>query len=242
MSIELVGILALLGVVGYFLFLRRPRRSQAVPPSEVVAPIEPPELSLDEQEVERARNALQAGADARHAAFGEHKASLAEAETKIRDAEKFVKESGLDVALPWLWDHMNCWPSWNEKPDQWTPPLALDQISGVSHEEVQWTWQGHSFAMVFKKWPPHGVGQGYQDYGTITVEAGSSAVAAVTATRDLSKEYDRWRFAGVEALTVGPWMTDLIRFYQQLRLADEARGYSRSADHITAKAAKIDLR
>lgn len=159
----------------------------------------------------------------------------------LRQAEKFARDSGLDVAVPWAWEQMQFWPSWKEKPDQWTPPIALDELSGTSRDEVRWTWQGQSFAMLFKKWPSHGFTQDALDFGTITVEAGGEVVAAVTAKMDLSKEYDRWRFSGIDALKVGPWIAEFVRFYQEVRLADEARGYAREAEYVTAKAARIDL-
>ena len=200
-----------------------------------------PELSPEERDIADAREALKAGADARTAAYNEHKASLADAQAKLGEAEKFARESGLDVAVPWLWDHMKNWPSWKEKPDQWTAPVALDDLSGTARDEVRWTWQGQSFAMLFKKWPSHGFGNDTLDFGTITVEAGGVVVAAITAKKDLSKEFDQWRFSGIDALKVGPWIAEFIRFYQQVRLADETRGYARDADYVTAKAARIDL-
>lgn len=221
----------------------RGKRSAPVEPVDAASVIATPapELSPDDLEIAKASEALKAGADARTAAYNEHKASLADAQAKIRGAEKFAKDSGLDVAVPWLWEHMQFWPSWKEKPDQWKPPVALDDLSGASRDEVRWTWQGQTFAMLFKKWQSFGPAQDTLDYGTITVESGGIVVAAITAKMDLAKEYDRWRFAGIEALTVGPWIAEFVRFYQEARLADEARSYARDADYVTAKASRIDL-
>lgn len=242
MSIEVVAVVALVGVIAYFVF---GRRKSSASPAPIAAPSEPtpraPELTPEERDIANAREALRAGADARTAAYNEHKASLADAQAKLREAEKFARDSGLDVAVPWAWEHMQFWPSWKEKADQWTPPIALDELSGTSGDEVRWTWQGQSFAMLFKKWPSHGFTQDALDFGTITVEADGEVVAALTAKMDLSKEYDRWHFSGIDALKVGPWIAEFIRFYQEVRLADEARGYARDAEYVTAKAARIDL-
>lgn len=244
MSIEVVAVIALVGIVAYFVFVGRRKGPPAIAPVVDATPLTTtptPELSPDQLEIAKAREALQAGADARTAAYNEHEGSLADAQSKIREAEKFARESGLDVAVPWLWDHMKNWPSWKEKPDQWTPPVALDDLSGASRDEVRWTRQGHTFAMLFRKWPSHGFAQDTLAFGTITVESNDAVVAAITAKMDLAKEYDRWHFSGIDALTVGPWIAEFIRFYQEVRLADEARRYARDADYVTAKAARIDL-
>lgn len=243
MSIEVVAVVALVGIVAYFVFVKRRKGTATVAPV-TAAPTQAtpePQLSPEERDIANACDALQAGADARTAAYKEHKASLADAQSKLREADKFARESGLDVAVPWAWEHMRFWPSWKEKPDQWTPPVALDDLSGASCDGVRWTWHGQSFAMLFKKWPSHGFGNEALDFGTITVEAEGVVVAAITAKKDLAKDYDRWHFSGIEALKVGPWITNFIRFYQEVRLADEARGYARDADYVTAKAARIDL-
>lgn len=212
-------------------------------PGQLPLPTLAPEIepSPEELEISKARDALKAGAEARTAAYHDHKASLAQAQTKLNEATKMARESGLDVAVPWLWDHMKNWPSWKEMPDRWTSPVMLDDLSGASRDEVRWTWQGHTFAMLFKKWPSHGFSQDTLDFGTITVEAGGVTVAAVTAKRDLSKDYDPWHFSGIDALKVGPWIAEFIRFYQEVRLADETRGYERDAEYLTAKASRIDL-
>lgn len=242
MPIEVVAVVALVGVIAYFVF---GRQKSLASPAPISVPAEPttraPEQTPDERDIANASEALKAGADARTAAYNEHKASLADAQAKLREAEKFARDSGLDVAVPWAWQHMQFWPSWKEKADQWTPPIALDELSGTSRDEVRWTWRGQSFAMQFKKWPSHGFTQDAVDFGTITVESGGEVVAAVTAKMDSSKEYDRWRFSGIDALKVGPWIAEFIRFYQDVRLAEEARGYARDAEYVTAKAARIDL-
>lgn len=242
MYIEVAAMIALLAIA-YIAFARRKDTTPAAASVIEAAPtVEPtPELSPEEHQIAEAREALKAGADARTAVYNEHKASLADAKSKLREAEKFAQESGLCVAVPWLWDHIQFWPSWKDKPDQWTPPVALGALTGASGKEVRWTWRGQSFGMLFEKWPSYGFAQDMLSFGTITVESDGVVVAAITAKTDLSKEYDRWHFSGIDALKVGPWIVDFIRFYQEVRLADEVCGYSRDAEYLTAKAARIDL-
>lgn len=244
MPVEVFVGIVFIAIIVFLAF--RTRRSESNAQQLITSLVEPVEqvptpLTPEDRDIANAREALQAGAAARTAAYNAHKASLAGAQSKLREAEKFARESGLDVAVPWLWDHMQFWPSWKEKPDQWTPPVGLDDLSGASRDEVRWTWQGHTFGMLFKKWPSHGFGRDAMDFGTITVEAQGVVVAAITARKDLPKDYDRWHFSGIDALTVGPWIAEFIRFYQEVRLADEARGYAREADYVTAKAARIVL-
>lgn len=267
MYIEVVAMIALVGIA-YFAFARRKNatpaaasvfeaaptvaRAPELPPEErqiakatealragAVAPA--PELPPEEHQIAKAREALKAGADVRTAVYNEHRASLADAQSKLRDAEKFAEESGLCVAGPWLWDHMQFWPSWKERPDQWTPPVALDDLTGASQKEVRWTWQGQTFGMLFEKWPSHGFSQDMLSFSTITVESDGVVVAAIIAKTDLSREYDTWHFSGIDTLKVGPWIAEFIRFYQEVRLADEVRGYARDTEYVTAKAARIDL-
>lgn len=243
MTSEFFAIMALVAVIAYFAFFSRaPQKSVTRDrQGELPLPALASEPTPEELEISKARDALKAGADARTAAYNDHKASLAQAQTKLNEATKMARESGLDVAVPWLWEHMQFWPSWKDKPDQWKPPIAVNDLLGVSGDEVRWTWEGHTFAMLFKKWPSHGFTREATDFGTITVEAGGLVVAAITVKMDLSKDYDRWYFSGIDALKVGPWIAELIQFYQKVRLADEARGYARDTEYLTAKAAQIEL-
>lgn len=243
MTPEFVALVALVGIVSCFFFFARPGRAAKIEPV-TIAPTtvtKPIELSPEERLIAEAREAFLEGADARATAYAEHKASLASAQSTVHEADKFVRESGLDVAIPWAWEHMQFWPGWQEMPDRWTPPVALDALSGASRDEVRWTWQGHTFAMLFRKWPSHGFTDDTFEYGTITVESAGGVVAAITARRDFSKDYSRWHFGGVDALKVGPWITDFIRFYQLARLAHESHGYAREAEAVRARAARIDL-
>jgi len=243
MSTDVIIVVVIVAIIAYFILFRRPKDAQSAgttidaSSSAQISAIEKTPEALD---IAAAQEAFEAGARARSAAFSEYKASLSEAEAKITEAEEFVRKSSLDVAVPWLWDHMQHWGSWKKIPDRWTPPIALDDLSGA-RGVVSWTWRGQAFAMRFTKWESFGFTDSSTDFGTIAVEASGQVVVAITAKTDISKDYDRWHYSGVDTLTVGPWIAEFIGFYQAVRLADETCSYEEKIKTQTAKAAKINL-
>jgi hypothetical protein len=238
-----------IGVGAYFLFFRKGNSVRQPEPSveavEPVAAIPGPKLTPEEAEIAKARELGEAGSEARQQAFHEHKRGLREAEAKLAQADKFVRESGLDHAVPWLFEEMQHWPSWQSGPSDWKLPVDITEVEGEGEfgdRWISWNWADTKFKIHFTKHPDYG---GLRDDTTeladFRVEVNGELVLEVNCSRDWSKEFDPWRYFSTDALKVGPWISKLVEFYQHTRLAHERNGYAVDAEYTLDRAKGIAL-
>lgn len=243
---ETIFWLALIAIGAYFLFFKKateqPKRTPiaAAPPEQAPEP----ELTPEEAEIAKAREIGEAGSEARERAYREHKASLREAESKLAQADKFVRESELDYAVPWLFDEMEHWPSWLGGSSDWKLPVDITDVEGGGEFEnrwVSWKWRDTKFKIHFKKHRNYSGMEDSHDHADFSVEANEEPVLKINCSQDWSKEFDRWRYFGTDVLKVGPWIAELIGYYQETRLADERKRHERDAEYTLGRANGIVL-
>ena len=242
---EVVVWFALLGLGAYLLFFKnrahQPEPKQlGIRSDELPAAIEP---TADELEIARAGKVIQVGSEAREQAYREHKASLREAEIKLSQADKFVRDSGLDTAVPWLFDEMHHWPSWLSGTHDWKLPVDISEVEGAGSygdSWVAWKWREHMFKIHFKKHKNYGFDD-ESEHADFSVESGGQSVLKINCSRNWTKEFDDWHYFGVDVLKVGSWIGYLVEFYQEARLAHEQAGYDRDAEYTLGRARGIEI-
>lgn len=256
---ELIVVLAVLSGIGWWLF--KPKKSASAARATVAAPPPPPryedyqdelerkpidELNEDEKIIRRAHDAFHAERDARTAEYGAKQNSLADDNRKIKKATDFIETSYLSLALPFVQEKTQHWPSWSKMhASRWTAPIPLSDVNGpeggtFEDRRVEFRADGgplYRIAFQKSRMPV----DDDQEYGTMTLAVDGEQVLGMFVSRNWQKEYDDWKFAVVDNLKVGPWIEGFIAFYNRLRNIDENAQEDTSNNYVRQKAAKIDL-
>lgn len=206
------NVIILGAVVALFVWLYWPHRKGAEPKSvplsepSVIKPV----ATDEEGDVARAK---QASKDVQREAEEELERHHREQEAtrlKLSRARKYVQETGLAYALPRMWEAVSPWGTWINLPDRWTPPEGFTDITGGTANEkwTQWRYKNHLYRITFRDCQNYFPGD-YDSLGAVTLEFDGNVVAVLDCARGI-ESYDGWRFAGVDALTVGPWMSEFV--------------------------------
>jgi hypothetical protein len=257
----IVALLIVIGIV-WWLFSQNKKMAQAAPqqaaPQQVAPrthykdyrdelekrPIE--ELDEDEQIIRRAGDAFVAERETRQAEYRAKKAALAADKTKIAKAADFIKTSRLNLALPFVQEATQHWPSWSKMDaSRWTAPMPLSDMDvsatgGFDHRWVQFRPDGGQLYKInFEK--SRMPLDDDMEYASITLFVDNEDVLGMFVKRNWTKEWDRWAFEAVESLKVGPWIEGFMAFYNRLRSIEENKSEDRSNKYVSELAAKIDL-
>lgn len=203
--------------------------------------LEPAEQAEVDRAVEE-RKRLEA--EARHATVADVEASKA-IRQKIARANKIVEEAGLGDDLASLWEMVRAWPSWVKRPTDWKAPDGFTDISGselsaIEDSFCQWSWGGNRYELRFVRkqsfspdpeWNPR----------DIHLLLNGEEVAVLNYNQVYHEYGSGLRHVGVDALTVGPWMTDIVKMEGQLKQEQEGRYRKSIADLDAEKAARLNL-
>jgi len=207
-------------------------------------PIE--KLDEEEQIIRRAHDAFAAERANRDREYRAKKASLAADEKKIQRATEFINTSYLSIALPFVQEETQHWPSWSKMDEsRWKAPMQLSDVngsttSGTIDEWVEFRAEGGPLYKIGFEKSRRATDADYE-YGYMTLFVDGEEVLAMFVKRDYHKEWARWYFSTVKSLKVGPWIEDFMAFYNRLRSTKENESEDRMDDYVREKAAKIDL-
>lgn len=205
------------------------------------------ELDEEEQIIRRAHEAFKTSQTTRTAEYRTKQDALASDHKKIKRATDFIDTSNLDIALPFVQEQTKYWPSWIANQNgKWSPPLPVTDLvkndDGVP-SDTSWAEfrpaDGPLYRIAFER-SRMPVDDDFE-FASMTLYVDGAEVLGMFVKRNWTKEWDRWKFAVVESLTVGPWIQGFIQFYTLLRSVEENRSEDTSNDYVRAKAAKIDL-
>ena len=254
----IVGLL-IIGGISWWLFRPKPNVAVSTPP-----PLEPPkpfvyksysdelerrpieELDDEEQIVRRAHEAFKAERDNRTAQYRTKKAALAADERKIARATDLIKTSYLSLALPFVYEETQHWPSWSKMDEsRWKPPMPLSEVEGSAGSDIAERWvefraDGRALYKVRFEKSRMPIDDDYE-YASLTLDVDGEEVLGMFVRRDWTKEWANWQFAVVETLKVGQWIEEFVAFYNQLRSIAENKSEDRNDDYVRQKAARIDL-
>lgn len=214
--------------------------------SVVPVPIPIEELDEDERIVRRAHDNFVAERETREAEYRAKRDAITSDEIKIARATEFIKTSYLSIALPFVQEETQYWPSWSKMDaSRWTAPMPISDVDGSTTGGIDNRWVqfraelGQLHRIEFQKSPVPA--EGNMEYGSITLFVDDEEVMGIFVARDWTREWDRWHFTDVESLKIGPWVEGFMAFYNRLRSLAENKSADRSIKSVREKAAKIDL-
>ena len=201
------------------------------------APGRPTALSLEEEEAGRAKDIGTQLDGARD------RASLVEVErnklalAKAVKAALWVTDARLNLAVPELLKLAQLWVGQSERGGKkWKPPEGVTQIEG--HDDVNSPWAAWIFDehhwRIEGQWRPSILPEEIEeDIGTCKVFVDHEVVLDMTvSSKDLQVMW-------IDALTVGPWVSDLLAFAGVQTSDAKARSSARSARENQDRADKI---
>lgn len=172
----------------------------------------------------------------------------------VAAAEKLVNESRLAYALGrCLPEHIKYWPSWCKRDDfeQYVGFAAKNIVANSQEEQgtyrgvkvatIDLTFNGTRYQLCLRdEGMSSAPGDPYR-FGEIGVVAEGKTVARFGLIQDLSNEYSTWTFSDVRALSVGPWMQDVLDMAAQIDAWDQKRRNAFFDDRTRAAARNIHL-
>ena len=184
-------------------------------------------LSPQEMEAERAKEIgtqLDGARDRASVAEIEHnRLALA----KAVKAALWVTEARLNLAVPDLLKMAQLWGGKSkERGKAWTPPKGVTDIEGLDDPNAawaSWSFDGHHWR-IDGQWRPSSLPEEIEgDVGTFKVLLDGQLVLDMTIS---SKDP---QLLWVDALTVGPWVSELLAFSGARTSDAKARSSARSA-------------
>lgn len=172
-----------------------------------------------------------------------HHRSMAGVREKLARARQYITDAGLDRDIPDVWDSIRHWSSWVRLPDgRWTAPEGVSGITGRGDYKdiwVAWLWGNHSYRLRFAEKANY-LPDDYDRCSEITLEVDEEAVCTISCSKG-PESYSNWRFTGVDALVVGRWITEFVRFAAFLRADRDASTRATFADFDREKASRMKL-
>jgi len=142
-------------------------------------------------------------------------------------AALWVTEARLNLAVPELLKMAQLWVGKSElRGEEWTPPKGVTDIEGLDDAEApwaSWSFDGHHWR-IEALWRPSAIPEEIEgDVGTFKVLLDRQLVLDMTVSnRDPELLW-------VDALTVGPWVSNLLAFAGARTSDAKARSSARSA-------------
>jgi hypothetical protein len=200
-------------------------------------PVRPRSLSPQEREAEHAKEVRTQLDGARD------RASVAETErnrlalAKAVKAALWVTEARLNLAIPELLKMAQLWMGKSKtRGAMWTAPKGVTDIEGLDDAETpwaSWSFNGHHWR-IDAQWRPSALPEEIEgDVGSFKVMLDQQLVLDMTiSSRDPEVLW-------VDALTVGPWVSELLAFAGARTSDAKARSSARSARKNQARADNI---
>jgi len=190
-------------------------------------PVRPRSMSPEEREADRAKDVATQLDGARE------RASLAEVErnrlalAKAVRATLWVTEARLNLAVPELLEMAQLWVGKSKvRGEKWTPPKGVTNIDGLDDVKApwaSWTFDGHHWRLD-AEWRPSALPEEIEgNVGTFKVMVDRQLVLDMTISA--TDPQLLW----VDALTVGPWVSELLAFAGARTSDAKARSSARSA-------------
>jgi hypothetical protein len=156
---------------------------------------------------------------------------------KAVKAALWVTEARLNLAVPELLEIAQLWPDLAKRPGKkWEPPKGVTDIEGRNDPKspwAAWRWKEQDWRLEAEWRPSILPEEADTDIGTCKVFVEKQLVLDMTiSSKDL---HVMW----IDALRVGPWVSQLLEFAGARRSDAEARSSERSARQYQDRADKI---
>jgi hypothetical protein len=184
-------------------------------------------------------------------AKGQPDPSIEQAKAKVDRAYQIVSQSRIGYSVCAILEHVKHWPSWSTRDDfqKWVGFPATN-VSGSrekierNHDKttVNFSYSGTPYSLIFID---RGISTWNNDdmtaYGTVELFCADELVVGLDIGTDISKDYDRWRFHGVNAFAPGEWMKHIIEMAALIDARNERTMNRFSEDDALRRASKIKL-
>ena len=159
---------------------------------------------------------------------------------KAYKAQRWIEEARLNIIVPELLDTAQLWPYWIKLPDdkRWSPPVGLSEIEGKQDRKkpwAAWRFDGRHWKIEAEWGPTSTPDSDRPDSGKYRISVDSVLVC------DMTLSADDLRTMWVDALTVGPWVSELIRFAGERKLESQALSSASFHRHHKERAENITL-
>lgn len=194
----------------------------------------------DEIEIRRATEAQEEVFDRWLSKRDARDAANRDVRQKLTKANEIVEETSLDDALKQIWRGLDFLSVPEGQEPLWPLPEGFSGLKVESHradeKTYHWTWNGKDYGLSKER-------SSFEDYDWVMLKLSVHAelVLALNFNADYGAMVETLEFRDVEALRVGPWMSDAIRMAGDLEHAVESI-LDESVDEMDReKAAQIDL-
>lgn len=184
-------------------------------------------------------------------AKGQADPAIAQAKAKVDRAYQIVSKSRIGYSVCAILEHVKHWPSWSARDDfqKWVGFPATN-VSGNrekverNHDKttVNFSYSGAPYSLIFIDRGISTFDTGDMTaYGTVELFFAGELVVGLDIGTDISKDYDRWRFHGVNAFAPGEWMKHVIEMAALIDAHSERTMNRFSEDDALQRASKIKL-
>lgn len=162
------------------------------------------------------------------------------ATAKAEKARQWVSEAKLNYVIPELLDTVQLWPYWIKLPDdkKWTPPEGVTNIEGLQNRKkpwASWRWNDRLWR-VEAEWRPSSLPDDFEtENGTYRISVDGELVL------DMTLSSDGLRVMWLDALTVGAWVSEIVRFAGERKLDSQALSSASFAKSYQERADRINL-
>jgi hypothetical protein len=169
------------------------------------------------------------------AAEAAHNADLTDAKDALARAADFVNKAGLLGATVRLFEGTRFYHSWAKRGD-WSEYNILGvTLNQGEPPGFRWRERDWGFALGDKR-ASH---SGDETWATLSVTCDGALVMELRIATDHVTEFDRWRLISVEALSVGPWVSDLTEMDATMELVKQQKRHELDAWRFQDKASRI---
>lgn len=165
---------------------------------------------------------------------------------RVEKAKQFVKESGVASALTSVWRDVQHYPSWSKRDDfaRFNPLEVTNVDGGKTHESrgstetVSFDWKGRRWAFALMD-SGHSSYDGDDKYAVLCLQINGDTAYEANIRKSYSVEYDDWNAFDVRALSIGPWVGDLVEAQQIFTQAQRRRMQELQSARVADQASKI---
>ena len=139
---------------------------------------------------------------------------------KIKNAEEFIRESGLDESFLNVLKHIWHWASWSRRDDfgQWAafvPTNIIGQKGSVSGWNLSFDFADHRFKFSFQMLNSYD----YESrFAGVSLDFDGLRVLEISCSSNVSRDYHDWDYSSVKGLVIGDWIQSIVEMDELIKL------------------------
>jgi hypothetical protein len=139
---------------------------------------------------------------------------------KIKNAEEFILESGLDESFLNVLKHIWHWASWSQRDDfkQWAafvPANIIGQKGSVSGWNLSFDFADHRFKFSFQQ---HDSYDYEYRFAGVSLDFDGLRVLEMGCSAYVNRDYSDWEYSSVKGLVIGDWVQSIVEMDELIKL------------------------